>query len=190
MLNNHAFFQLVGNGVRTVLTRYPELLEGLRVAIVAAHTNKVVGEAEAADFVERHSRVLKPLAVIGRHTRRTTDLQLSDDQKKELKDACAEFGVAWRLSYKDRLLTPKGHVVEVHVPQFVDRYGVRGVFGEDGTEALHVACSACRRIVRVMRNPEARHKAQSLHLARWMATPKLNRVPLKRRKVGATAAAL
>ena len=67
-----------------------------------------------------------------------TDLQLSVDQKWELKST--EFGAAWRLSYKDRMLTPKGHVVEVHVPQFMERYGVCGVFGEDGPEALHVAC--------------------------------------------------
>jgi hypothetical protein len=33
-----------------------------------------------------------------------------------------------------------------------------GVFGEDGVEALHVTDSAARRLVRQIKNPEARRK--------------------------------
>ena len=47
-------------------------------------------------------------------------------------------------------------------PWFVDQYGICGVFGEDGCEALHVD-SLCRKMVRQMRNPEALHKAHTLH---------------------------
>jgi hypothetical protein len=65
------------------------------------------------------------------------------------------------------MLAPKGHVVVVHVPQFVRWCEACGVFGEDGVEALH-----CRRI---MRNPEARKKAQDLHHAARAATPDLVR---------------
>ena len=45
-------------------------MEGLRKVIVEAHPNKVIGKAKAVDFFQRHSRLLKPLAVISRHTRR------------------------------------------------------------------------------------------------------------------------
>jgi hypothetical protein len=31
-----------------------------------------------------------------------------------------------------------------YVPWFVDEYGICGVFGEDGCEALHVLDSLCR----------------------------------------------
>ena len=51
-------------------------------------------------------------------------------------------------------------------PWFVDEYGICGVFGEDGCEALHVLDSLCRKMVRQMRNPEARHKAHTLHHCR------------------------
>jgi len=70
--------------------------------------------------------------------------------------------VAWNASY-NRSLTPKGHIVVAHVPWFVDQCGICGVFGEDGCEALHVLDSPCRKMVRQMRNPEARHEAHTLH---------------------------
>ena len=99
-------------------------------------------------------------------TRRVTgsgaDGLLSEDEKTELKGACAAFGVAWNASSK-RPLTLKGHIVVAHVPWFVDQYGICGVFGEDCCEALHVVDSLCRKMARQMRNPEARHKAHTLH---------------------------
>jgi len=63
----------------------------------------------------------------------------------------------------------------VHVPQFVLWYHACGVFGEDGVEALHVADSACRLIVRCMRNPVDRKKAQDLHHLARVVTPALLR---------------
>jgi hypothetical protein len=64
----------------------------------------------------------------------------------------------------DRPLTPKGHVVVPHGPWFVDEDGICGVFGEDGCEALRVLDSLCRKMVRQMRNPEARRRnAHTLH---------------------------
>ena len=101
---------------------------------------------------------------------------MSDEEKTELKVACAAFGVAWKTSYPNRALTPKGHVVVAHVPDFVGMYGTCGVFGEDGVEALHVTDSAARRLVRQMRNPEARYKAHALrHIGRRAFTPLLER---------------
>jgi hypothetical protein len=47
---------------------------------------------------------------------------LSEAQKTALKNACAASGAAWKMSYPNRALTPKGHVVVVHVPLFVDKY--------------------------------------------------------------------
>jgi hypothetical protein len=59
-----------------------------------------------------------------------------------LKDVCAAFGAAWKMSYPNRALTPNGHVVVVHVPCFVEKYGICGVLGEEGGEAVHVTDSA------------------------------------------------
>ena len=67
--------------------------------------------------------------------------------------------------YKD-LLTVKGHVVEEHVPEFVGLFGTCGILGEDGVEGLHPQDTLVRRIVRCVRNPEARHRAHTRHLER------------------------
>jgi hypothetical protein len=168
----------VGPDCRTLLARYPAILAFVRVAIAAK-----CGETEAADFLERHSRVLAPLALVSSGTRRVTGKLpnglLDDGEKAELKGACAAFGLAWKASYQ-RELTPKGHVVVAHVPWFVDTYGICGVFGEDGCEALHVTDALCRMIVRQMRNPEARHKAHTLHHTARSITPVLGRVVVPR----------
>ena len=106
---------------------------------------------------------------------------LSASELMALEKACASFGAAWRKSYSQReKLTPKGHVVEVHVPYYARLYGTCGVFGEDGAEAIHVSDSACRRIVRQMRNPVDRHKAQVLHHLAYALTPPMERQKQKR----------
>jgi hypothetical protein len=88
--------------------------------------------------------------IVSNGTRRVTgsdaDGLLSEDKKTELKGACAAFGAAWKAAY-DRPLTPKGYIVVAYVPWFVDEYGICGVFGEDGCEALHVLGSLCRKMV-------------------------------------------
>ena len=72
------------------------------------------GDVEAADFVQRHSFLITPLALVSNCTRRIkgsgADGLLSEDERTELKHACAVFGVAWKASY-DRPLTPNGHIV-------------------------------------------------------------------------------
>lgn len=106
---------------------------------------------------------------------------LSASELMALEKACASFGAAWRKSYSQReKLTPKGHIVEVHVPYYARLYGTCGVFGEDGAEAIHVSDSACRRIVRQMRNPVDRHKAQVLHHLAYALTPPMERQKQKR----------
>ena len=63
---------------------------------------------------------------------------------------------------------------------------------EDGSEALHVVDSLCRRIVRQMRNPEARHKAHTLHHLGRTFMPELQRGTCERqskKKVAAATAA-
>ena len=51
--------------------------------------------------------------------------------------------------------------------------------------------SLCRKLVRQMRNPEARHKAHTLHHIARSFTPSLDRKPVKRqrREAGAPAGA-
>jgi hypothetical protein len=164
---------LVGPDCRRFLDEHVEILEDARVGMVRRGHS-----AADSDFVKMHTRVLAPLAVVSRITRRVNGagangLLLEADQT-ELIAACSEFGRAWRESY-ERKLTPKGHIAEVRVPQFVRWYEACGVFGEDGVEALHVLDSACRRVVRCMRNPEARKEAQDLHHAARVATPDLVR---------------
>lgn len=63
---------------------------------------------------------------------------------------------------------------------------------EDGSEALHVVDSLCRRIVRQIHNPESRHKAHTLHHLARTFTPELQREILERqsqKKKNAAAAA-
>jgi hypothetical protein len=172
----------VGPDCRIFLAEYAAILEKIRLGIIAAgHSAE-----EAAAFVERHGRVLKELAVISRITRRVggdgPDGLLSAQEKGKLKAACAAFGLAWKASYPNRNMTPKGHVVVAHVPWFVDAYGICGVFGEGGCEAAHVTDSAARKLVRQMRNPEARHKAHTLHHTARKFTPLLDRVIKRRAK--------
>ena len=68
------------------------------------------------------------------------------------------------------------------MPGFCDLYdGFLGIFGEDGLEALHPKDSLCRRMVRQMRNPEARHKAHTRHLEAMTSTAVMDRVVHRRR---------
>ena len=64
------------------------------------------------------------------------------------------------------------------------------MFGEDGSEVLHVVDSLCRRIVRQMRNPEARHKAHTLHHLGRTFTRELQRHTFERQSKKKKAAAV
>jgi len=101
---------------------------------------------------------------------------LGASELMELEKARASFGATWRTRYSHRKkLTPKGHTAEVHVPYYARLHGTCGVFGEDGAEATHVSDSACRWIVRQMRNPVDRHKAHMLHHLACASKPPINR---------------
>ena len=149
--------QLVGPDCRRFLLLFGPILSDLASKI----TNAGHSKAEADDFVKRHTAVLEPLVVVGHLTRAVR--MLSAGEISELKLACARFGAAWRTGYRD-LLTVKGHVVEEYVPEFVDLFGTCGILGEDGVEGLHPQDTLVRRIVRCVRNPEARHRAHTRHL--------------------------
>ena len=139
-------------------------------------------ESECTDFVNRHTAVLKPLGRVLHLTRKTEMLNRETDMPAQ-RDACTQFGIAWRSSFPHRNgLTPKGHIVEAHVADCVEMYGTAGVFGEDGAEAIHVSDAACRRIVRQMRNPIERQKATVLHHIAYQFTPALQRTIKKRNK--------
>ena len=125
---------LVGPDCRRLLENHAAILEDVRKGIVAAG----FGEAEARDFVDTHTAVLKELVVVSRLTRRVdgagANRCFSEGERTELKSACAAFGAAWRATFFDksgqpRRLTIKGHIVEVHVPEFVDLFHACGVFG-------------------------------------------------------------
>ena len=171
---------LVGPDCRRFLQYYEKILQG-----IAADMESVGHpESECTDFVNRHTAVLKPLSTVLHLTRKTEMLHRETDMP-ELRDACTQFGVAWRRSFPHRNgLTPKGHIVEAHVADFVEMYGTAGVFGEDGAEAIHVSDAACRRIVRQMRNPIERHKATMLHHIAYQFTPALQRTIKKRKTAG------
>jgi hypothetical protein len=179
---------MVGPDCRIFLDKYDGISKIIRLGIIkAGHSPE-----EFTAFVKRHARVLKELEIIiGRITRRVKGTGpnglLSEAEKTALKDAYAAFGAAWKLSYPNRALTSKGHVVVVHVPWFVDKNGICGVLGEDGGEAVHVTDSAARRQVRQVKNPEAHHKAHTLHHTARMFTPLLKRVILPRAKRPRTA---
>jgi hypothetical protein len=167
---------LVGPDCRRFLKHCTQILADIRAVMVL----EKYGGAECDSFVKRHADVLRPLDVVLHETRKVR--MLTVEERGALKTACGEFGTAWRVSYPLRAkLTPKGHIVEHHVWKYAEMYGTCGVFGEDGAEAIHVSDSACRRIVRQMRNPEARHKAHTLHHLAYSYTPSLDRTPHTRR---------
>ena len=60
------------------------------------------------------------------------------------------------------MLTVKGHVVEEHVTEFVELFGPCGILDEDGVEGLHPQDTLVRRIVRSVRNPEARQHIRDI----------------------------
>ena len=130
--------------------------------------------------------MIEHLDVVGHYTRAVWTLTPSEID--ELARACAKFGEAWRASYPHRKeMTVKGHIVEVHVPEFARKFGTCGVFGEDGLEALHPHDTLVRRLVRQMRNPEARHAAHTLHLEGKRSTPELDREKKKGQREGEAA---
>ena len=111
----------------------------------------------------RYMAVLDPLDTVGHYTRAVREL--TEVEVGELDKACVTFGVAWRKSYPHRRqMAVKGHIVEVHVPEFARLFRECCVLGEDGVEALHPHGTLVRRLVRQMRNPEATHAAHTLHL--------------------------
>ena len=163
---------LVGPDVRKFLDHFHEILKLVSGLI----SEKLNAAAKGAAFYETHARVLRPLAVVSALTRTTE--QLTEEQMVDLEKACAEFGAAYRLSY-EKLLTPKAHIIEVHVGPIVRRlHGWCGCLGEDGLEALHPWDTRCRLIVRSMRNPVAKHEASQVHLA----VKKFAEPPKKKRK--------
>mmetsp|Transcript_11631 Transcript_11631/g.23460 ORF Transcript_11631/g.23460 Transcript_11631/m.23460 type:complete len:262 (-) Transcript_11631:7-792(-) len=154
---------LVGPDCNRFLKYCTQILADIRAVVVL----EKCGGAECNSFVKRHADVLKPLGVVLRETRKVR--MLTVEERRVLKTACGEFGAAWRVSYPLRAkLNPKGHIAEHHVWKYAEMYGTGGFFGEDGAKAIHVSDSACRRIVRQMRNPEARHKAPIPTPHRWI----------------------
>ena len=73
------------------------------MAYLRNEINAIHGDVEAAHFMQRHSHVIAPLALVSSGTRRVTgsgaDGLLSEDEKSQLKEACAAFGVRWKASY-------------------------------------------------------------------------------------------
>jgi hypothetical protein len=105
---------------------------------------------------------------------------LSVTEKTEHIKACAAFDAAWTTSYPNCAFIPKGHFMVVHVTCFLDKHDTCGVFGEGGGEAVHVKDSTSLKLVWQMKNPEARHKAQTSHHIARMLTPLLKRAALPR----------
>jgi biotin synthase-like enzyme len=91
---------------------------------------------------------------------------LSELELTQLGDNCARFVASFRLAFPEhKIVTPKLHVIEKHIPDFARRFGTCGVFGEDGLESLHPMDTRARQIVRTMRNATKRHQAATKHLA-------------------------
>jgi len=90
---------------------------------------------------------------------------LSDAELDDLEQAVNNLEKAWITSYPEHpLLTPKVQVIIDLVVKFARHYGTLGIFGEDGLEALHPMHSRVRALVKSMRNPTQRAKAEQGHL--------------------------
>ena len=128
---------MVGPDCRRFLEHSEAILEELQNKI-----NTVKGAHASPNFKERHAAVLRPLKVVSRLMRAVRILD--GTERADLTRACKEFGTAWRASYG--MCTPKAHMIEVHVPRYVEKYHTIGIFGEDGIESLHPLDSKVRTI--------------------------------------------
>jgi len=178
---------LVGPDVRKLLLIYEQILRA-----IADEMAKIHGDAEAARFVARYTSIFVHLRTVSHLTRSTLEGRdsygsFTAHQLSELETACVGFGEAFREAH-GRMLTVKGHLVERHIPVYARRYGILGIFGEDGLEALHPLDSRCRLITRTMRNAKQRSLANIKHMdmAKWGRGPE--REKRKRRRSAAAAA--
>jgi len=159
---------LVGNDCRKLCEHHRDILTQVQDKIDSIFPNGVPGDAEASRLAasfkkKRHGEMLECLRVIGHLSRKVS--MLSDAELDDLEKAVNNLKKAWITSYPEHpLLTPKVQVIIDLVVKFARHYGTLGIFGEDGLEALHPMHSRVRALVKSMRNPTQRAKAEQGHL--------------------------
>ena len=102
---------------------------------------------------------------------------LSEEEIKNLRDCCFEFGVLFPKHFPGERIIPKMHEFIFHVPRFVEEHQTIGVFSEEEGESLHnivnqeVRHFACMRgdkakLSAVAANIEVRGKVDETYLKR------------------------
>lgn len=149
---------VVGPDARRWLDTNAAILGALKAKMEQVHGSQI-----ANDFYTRYSSCFGPLAVVA-HLARAVSM-LTEPELTELEENCTLFVASFRTAFPDhKIVTPKLHIIEKHIPYFARRFGTCGVFGEDGLESLHPMDAKARLIVRTMRSPLKRHQAATKHL--------------------------
>lgn len=63
--------------------------------------------------------------------------QQSDEDIDAFESVCKGFTKGWRKCFPDSSITPKMHILEVHVPKVLRFWGCLGIFNEESIERLH-----------------------------------------------------
>lgn len=149
---------VVGPDARRLLDTHVAILGSLKAKMEQVHGSQI-----ANDFYTRYSSCFAPLAVVVHLTRVVA--MLTEPELTQLDENCALFVASFRTAFPDhKIVTPKLHIIEKHIPYYARRFGTCGVFGEDGLESLHPMDARARLIVRTMRCPVKRHQAATKHL--------------------------
>lgn len=98
-----------------------------------------------------------------------TTIPLNASEIDEFETLCAFFGSTFRESYPNVSIPPKLHLLESHAPSFMRRFGVLGLFSEDGIERLHNINNKFNRIFHAMRLFKTKEEAKEKRVRSSMA---------------------
>jgi hypothetical protein len=63
--------------------------------------------------------------------------KLSNKSQKEISTTCNWIGNNFSLMFPERIISPKLHMLIVHVPQFAQKYNNLGLYSESAFESVH-----------------------------------------------------
>ena len=63
--------------------------------------------------------------------------KLTNKSQKEITATCNWIGSNYTLMFPERIISPKLHMLIVHVPQFAQKYNNLGLYSESAFESIH-----------------------------------------------------
>jgi hypothetical protein len=143
-IRRQAYFggTFIGPHVKILLQLSGDIMREICEAVI-----EVLKEVEKDDAVrmkkiedikkltEDTAKILGVLDVVCSGMRST--IPLTSAERKTFRHSCKMVGILWREMYGKETVFPKLHVLETHVPDFMDRFWILGVFSEDLIEKEH-----------------------------------------------------